>query len=76
MKHCPQEKGQILLLKKSESLNHKLCFSVFSSPPMTPDKVAQCVQNIWENEKLLFSEHLAMVFPSEYTSTLLTAHKG
>ncbi|KAL9950980.1 hypothetical protein ACROYT_G043564 [Oculina patagonica] len=40
-----------------------------NSPPLTPNKIKQCVQNIWENEKLLFSEHLAMVFPVPSTSS-------
>ena len=33
---------------------------------MTPTKVSQCVQSIWENEKIVFNEHLAMVFPGMY----------
>ena len=40
-----------------------------SSPPLTPSKIKQCVQNLWENEKFLFSEHLAMVFPGESNIT-------
>jgi len=36
---------------------------------VTPSKIKQCVQNIWENEKLLFSEHLAMVLPVPSTSS-------
>ena len=47
-------------------------FDVFSSPPMSPNKVAQCVQNIRDNEKLLFNEHLAMVFPGEYKFTFIS----
>ncbi|KAJ7330603.1 hypothetical protein OS493_022218 [Desmophyllum pertusum] len=43
--------------------------SEINSPPLTPSKIKQCVQNIWENEKLLFSEHLAMVFPVPSTSS-------
>ena len=41
-------------------------FFSYRSPPMTPTKVSQCVQSIWENEKLVFNEHLAMVFPGMY----------
>ncbi|XP_066015479.1 protein shortage in chiasmata 1 ortholog-like [Pocillopora verrucosa] len=40
-----------------------------TSPPLSPNKVKQCVQNIWENEKFLLSEHIAMVLPVPTTSS-------
>ncbi|XP_020622658.1 uncharacterized protein LOC110060247, partial [Orbicella faveolata] len=53
-----------------------LTYEFCSSPPLTPSKIKQCVQNIWENEKLLFSEHLAMVLPGEsYTYNLQKVEK-
>ena len=51
-------------------------YEFYSSLPLTPNKIKQCVHNIWENEKLLFSEHLAMVFPGEsYTFNLQKGEK-
>ena len=56
-------------------INHVL-YEFYSSPPLTPNKIKQYVHNIWENEKLLFSEHLAMVFPGEsYTFNLQKGKK-
>ena len=52
---------------KYSLFNFNQVYRFYYSPPLTPSKIKQCVQNIWENEKLLFSEHFAMVFPGEYS---------
>ena len=36
---------------------------------MSPSKVADCVHNIWENEKLLLCGNLTMMFSGKCTST-------